>query len=1159
MRGGLYYQLKSSLDNLIFSTQFLFVTLIFSLALVILSNFIIGKSYFLWPLYTYVSGIFYFKPEVVIVIILLILTFSSILYHNYSDFKNYFITILISIFQFAIIIGITFIFILVESTILLWDFPKDWLNLTTLPSLTSLFVAFFFLWIRGHVKIEPWIDSKEILRKNLTTSPELFRRGGPIWIDYVKKLDVEHPKTITIKKIIQEHGSVHIEGWTNSGKTCVLRRIAYDYLKLRRRVLWLSLLQIRSDIDKILSPIYHLNFPNTVLIIDDVQEDPTLCNNILSELDSGFKGTFIIASREGMENVLNWLPTRHEGYNYFEELKSEKKNITLTPTTKKEQLEIVNNFVIKKVSDYQFDAAINILQDYGHELDRLASILKIWNGEIKDLHALITRRTKSFEEDLRMMLKGSSYTFNTEPKMLLLFSSFHYPFEFPVSLSFLSDKLGKSIGLINELAKHGVLEELKDTYGHTAYRISRHPSFSKNLFQYSKDRQIITNIDQYIEESRSSYISAFYPAYDRFVFRIGAAYEYLNSKERTWARNIFFKFVTKIQDYSNDSKQSETNVVAFSLVGIQKAWAEFNEKEISDLSYQLTQLAKHSFSGIRQNVLAFIAVQFKNLKNRDTAEKILISSLKDKDSIVRTNAMSGISTNFSLFQEKNNIESLLLQHSNDSHSEVKENALLGLGNNFKYLTKKTTCEKIFYDKAQDDNPNVRTNVIAAISQNFNLLNNKNEAEDAIIEASKDTNEKVRGNAVHGINKNFIHFKNRSPFEHAIITLSQDPNSRVVNDVLQCISMNFKHLSNKVLAEKILLRHVKDKNKNTTPTAIAGLASNFFNFVDKKKAEQFILEYANDKNEIIRSNAAAGISLNFRYLTDKKTTEKILLDHSEDYYDDVRIHSIGGIGNHFSFLTDKNMAEDKLLKCSKDKNFEVRYNALLGLTKNYSILKNKKDIELLMLSRSNDIDRDTRGAAIQGIRQHFLNLDNKNVAEQIFLQNSKNEFDKIRYDALFGIALYGKYFRSHEDVINCLMEVMTKNADNLFSGLAIFGLFQLKSIPKKSYQKFLNKNVDPTLEPPSMKYKIPICHAAGFSINNVKTIDQKWIDYLLRRIDHNVEDNIEIRKLALNILGNSIQKIRTISRVKQSFEKIIENDPDDSVCKLAHQVLDKLNA
>lgn len=112
--------------------------------------------------------------------------------------------------------------------------------------------------------------------------PSFVRTDGFLWVDFVS--EVVSPRRETIRTMLRllAHGTAMIVGDSASGKSTILRAVAYQMLKRGYIVVFGRARDI--DVNSALREAKEWNLPNTLIVIDDVHMNPVACSRLFDSL-----------------------------------------------------------------------------------------------------------------------------------------------------------------------------------------------------------------------------------------------------------------------------------------------------------------------------------------------------------------------------------------------------------------------------------------------------------------------------------------------------------------------------------------------------------------------------------------------------------------------------------------------------------------------------------------------------------------------------------------------------------------------------------------------------------------------------------------------------------------------------------------------------------
>ena len=163
-------------------------------------------------------------------------------------------------------------------------------------------IAFFaaILQLKKSAEIDPGYRAEKVLHKE---AQKPVKAGGPYWWNFVHKEFVEHPKSVEIIDQVRKQPLHLIMGPRASGKTVLLRSLAYSLARKRRSRVYMldcaicSSQEIEAFAEKALLPLH--DHKRITIIIDNVQHEQEACGRVLERyIEAGLrKLRIILASR----------------------------------------------------------------------------------------------------------------------------------------------------------------------------------------------------------------------------------------------------------------------------------------------------------------------------------------------------------------------------------------------------------------------------------------------------------------------------------------------------------------------------------------------------------------------------------------------------------------------------------------------------------------------------------------------------------------------------------------------------------------------------------------------------------------------------------------------------------------------------------------------
>lgn len=327
------------------------------------------------------------------------------------------------------------------------------------------------------VTIEKFLEKDS----KLYNKPELFRKQGPLWIDFDSGYVYEHPIINEIIKKLENENLIVIKGKPASGKSTILRYIGYKLSKNYWDVYYIDLKSFNKqrslEIDKI---------KHGLIIIDDAHLDLDLIEDILNNKPNA---KLIIGSRD-IEIEKRKGPASQNKFQDY--LKSAIKIVVADSAD-----EIINLFenMIK-----------NLTQDIKNKLTKNNLWILAWQLETFDKYGNIGE--ESFYETIRNHI--TTINNGETGENILIPLSFFYSYEIPVRRDYLkklyrgnisTDSVNKDIDQLKNLNE--IKDFLSDKKDYLALHHSEVAKIYFNTFKYFID--FGNDIKEKIDEKLNDY------------------------------------------------------------------------------------------------------------------------------------------------------------------------------------------------------------------------------------------------------------------------------------------------------------------------------------------------------------------------------------------------------------------------------------------------------------------------------------------------------------------------------------------------------------------------------------------------------------------------------------------------------------------------------
>lgn len=775
-----------------------------------------------------------------------------------------------------------------------------------------VFIVFFILFAcrrkNYYSKENEFLDSKleNVLKKKIK-EPRWFGLD-PYWVDFEKGTIVERDELYGILKALKKHRFYYVHGAPASGKSVLLKNIGF---KLSKKGHWVSYFDSREEIKE---PKYFMKFidlPNHIIILDNIHSKPTTCNKIYSIIKYKKFCKLILGSRPYYADAFELLKERREEEN--EITRDLESNIILQTEIKAQK---IAEDLIKAYCKYENkeigEEGIDKFSRYcGDDLVHLGYFLKNWEGGIVNINKLEKKVIDNIHKDLKRLNRKC----NDAIDIMFTLAAFTYPFEFPISADFLTEKLGIKMTCIDHLKLEGEIREIEAK------------SDGKRVFRYS----------------------LWHSSVARLFLKTAHIYEDLI--KGIIKKAAIKKFPEDLISIYIDSSSFACKDLIGKMIIIFKDFKEMQE------FYKETFLNNihHPLITVRVNIILGLGMHFNHFSQDDRSKilSLLLKHSEDSNTWVKASTFIGLGKAFGHFNpdERSKILGILLKHSKEENLLIRGQALFGLGEAFSYVSPndKSKILSIFLRHLEHENHLIRLFAISGLANNFDYFSpdDRSKVLKIIMRHSQDKDPLARSASIWRLEKNYSDFSsdNKSKVLNIFFRHTEDENPKVREYAILGLGKNFGDLlpDDRKKTFKKFLRHEEDKIPQVRARAIFGLGENFEHFSqdDRKEALRILMKHSEDEFPIVRINVILGLKKNIGNLRpdDKSKTLSIIMEYSKDEDSEVRKGAISWLALNFNDLiqNDRSKALKIFISSSKDENPEVRFAAIGGIFMNFNEL------------------------------------------------------------------------------------------------------------------------------------------------------------------------------------------------------------------------------
>jgi len=360
------------------------------------------------------------------------------------------------------------------------------LALCCLTSCVLTFQDYFAIAPKYLTPFETLMGRRE--KKGTGEDPHSPRLAGFLWRDFERGLVVHREEADRIVKALRDEKCCLLTGPQASGKSVILREVAYRSLLGRDIVLTIEDVE-RLDIGRTLPEIVTWNLPNVLLIVDDVHKNPGACSQLLRRmrdyhvkvlLSSRLLDPSVFAEGEGAD-LLGFCRTKIA--------------VEVTPTVIRQLIENYCRSIGIRRSVSQADVD-SVRESCGNDLWLVTYLLISWDPRKGNLQSV--PKEKVYEKIYQTRISRWRRIGEDAFRVMQVASAL-YAYEIPVSEKYL-DTRGLVTGALAATAEGHLIKRA------TYYEL-HHASVARMYLAAFAHYSIIASITQYCAEVLGSYLN----------------------------------------------------------------------------------------------------------------------------------------------------------------------------------------------------------------------------------------------------------------------------------------------------------------------------------------------------------------------------------------------------------------------------------------------------------------------------------------------------------------------------------------------------------------------------------------------------------------------------------------------------------------------------
>lgn len=340
-----------------------------------------------------------------------------------------------------------------------------------------------------------------------------FRITGPLWIDFEKKLVVERKELTNFLKKLDRQRCQLLIGNAASGKTTLLRNIAYRLINdVKNDVFWLNAEKICIyPIRDIFNEIVGMDKEGVCIIIDDIHKCPTHCTDLISLIKANTTNLkLVLSTRPSYKYIYH----RHDK-NIIVNMEDSKQTCTFV---KAEDIiiNIVTNYIKKRGITISKPTLNRLRELCGNDLWILMYLIK--SMEIDDSGHVTNVNINYVYENIKDDFINSNDIISPHFSDIVIAVASFSQYEIPVFEYFLTDRLKFDTNSLSNLVQIGAILKDMRSYSLPHSSLARlylgtaqvYPLLSVHL------RQICDGKDDYSNNILKLYLESKPENYDTF-------------------------------------------------------------------------------------------------------------------------------------------------------------------------------------------------------------------------------------------------------------------------------------------------------------------------------------------------------------------------------------------------------------------------------------------------------------------------------------------------------------------------------------------------------------------------------------------------------------------------------------------------------------------